>query len=105
MPLYENLDNLKEREFFEECKARVQPFKWLLLFLILIFLVLMPIGFGFLSLLVGMGGSGLAFELDEKLAKPDAYERLVAENKQLRKDLKELRTKRIRNVKEHFKKK
>jgi len=102
MPLYENLDILKNQEFLEECRARIQPFKWLFLFLVLILLILLPIGFGFLSLLVGMGGAGLTFELDETRDKPDAFERLVQENEKLKEELDELKKSRLFKVRKAF---
>lgn len=102
MAIYEQLEKLDDGYFFEGCKARVRLARWLMVFLFIVLVVLAPVSFGVLSLLVGMSGTGLAFELDEARAKPDPYERLLAENKKLKEQIKNLKNPRIRNVTRAF---
>ena len=105
MPLYEQLENLDDGYFLEECKARASIGKWFIVFLFMVVLILAPLKFGVLTILMGMAGSGLAFELDESKAKPDAFERLQRENQKLKEDLRGLKAKRVQRFKRTFGKK
>ena len=104
MALYEHLDELDEQHFFEGCKARVHLAWWVLLALFVVLLILAPLSFSIFSVVIGLvaGGGGLAFTLDEKRAKPDEFERLVQENKKLKKELKEIKSSRPYRFKKAF---